>query len=52
MYLDVITLHTVRFCFAKLVETGLLVVLVEQHALYTISAQTSQEGIECSKAKE
>ena len=30
-----IYIRTVRFCLAKLVETGLLVVLVEQHALYT-----------------
>ena len=41
-------------CFAKLVSTGVWAVWVEQNApqVQLISAQTSQEGIKYTKAKE
>jgi hypothetical protein len=37
-------------CFAELVKTGLFAIWVE-HVMHSISALTSQEGIELSKLK-
>jgi hypothetical protein len=41
-------------CFAELIKTDSWAVWAEQHSpyLHLISAQTSQEGIKCTKAKQ